>query len=399
MKGEPSTRRPMVSVILATYNEAGHIEQCMTSLLKQETPGFDLEILAIDGKSRDGTLELLRRVAARDPRVRVLVNEKRRTPFAFNLGLREARGEYVCIFGAHTIYTKDYIAACLAELKAQGAVGCGGRVVTRPANPSRQARLVAWALSHPFGSSRKSFRTQPEGFVDTVNYPVMRKQALLEAGGYSEKLARNQDNDLNQKLRARGHQLYCTWKTRCTYHPNSTLRDLFRYARGNGFWNVVSLEHNAESMGARHFIPFLFLLGLLATAVLGVAGIFLPAPYRLMASVPFFGLLGLHLGAAKIAACQVAVRERSAEALWLPGIFLGFHVAYGYGSLVGLITHRRALVVLARAWLASRRQAGTPAEEGLGRPGAVREPQRVPEEAASCPWAPLRTIPSPGDEQ
>jgi len=339
MKKDSSNERPLVSVILAIFNEARSIEKCITSLLDQETPDFDLEILALDGDSQDGTRQILDRIAATERRVRVVTNKKRKAPFAFNLGLREARGNYVCIFGAHTEYKKDYISVCLRELLAHEAVGCGGRVITRPSNNTLQARLVTWVLSHPFGSSRKSFRTQPEGFADTINYPVMLRKALLEVGGYDEELTRNQDNDTNQKLRAQGYKLFCTWKTQCFYHPQSTVKDLLTYASRNGFWNVISLKKNPAAMAARHFIPFLFLLGLLSTFLLAVAGVSLPSPYHQVACIPFVALLGLHLGVGLTAALKVAVRERSWAALWLPLIFLSFHVAYGYGTLSGFVTN------------------------------------------------------------
>src|SRR5215831_4609126 len=55
MTMEAVNERPLVSVILAVFNEAGYITKCMTSLLEQETPDFDLEILAVDGGSTDST--------------------------------------------------------------------------------------------------------------------------------------------------------------------------------------------------------------------------------------------------------------------------------------------------------------------------------------------------------
>lgn len=66
MNKDSSTQRPLVSVILAVFNEARSIEECLNSLLKQETPDFDLEILAIDGRSNDGTKEILDGIAASD---------------------------------------------------------------------------------------------------------------------------------------------------------------------------------------------------------------------------------------------------------------------------------------------------------------------------------------------
>src|SRR5205814_10574492 len=215
------------------------------------------------------------------------------TPFAFNLGLSEARGEYVCILGAHTVYDKDYISVCLSELLAQGAVGCGGRVITQPASDPLEARLARWVLSHPFGSSRKSFRTQPEGFADSVNYPVMLKKALVEVGRYDEELARNQDNDMNQKLRARGHKLYCTWKTHCIYHPKDRLLDLFQYAYRNGFWNVLSFKRNLFSLGIHHLVPFFFLIGFIFSLGLAISGLFTPQPYRSLLAMPYIVVLWL----------------------------------------------------------------------------------------------------------
>lgn len=335
--------RPMVSVVLATYNEAKSVESCLLSILGQQTASasgneFDLEVLAVDGMSTDGTRALLERYAAADPRLRVLNNPRRRAPFAFNIGLKNAHGEYVCIFGAHTLYREDYIAVCLDELLGHNAAACGGRVRTVAANGSLDARLAAWAMGHPFGSSRKSFRTQSEGPVDTVNYAVFRRDLAQRAGGYDEDLLRNQDNDLNQKLRAMGYELWCTWRTECRYFPKATVKGLLRYGYGNGFWNALSLAKNPSAMGMRHFVPFLFVVALALSAVLAVAGVAAPAVSPWMALAPLALIAGLHLALGTAAAAQVAVRERAAGALLLPFVFFGFHVAYGFGTLRGFLS-------------------------------------------------------------
>jgi len=310
----------------------------MVSLLAQETPDFDLEILAVDGLSDDGTREFLEQTAAQDPRVRVLRNDGKRQPCAFNLGLREAKGEYVCIFGSHTVYKKDYVAVCLKELHSKDAVGCGGRVLTQASVDTLQARLVAAVLAHPFGSSRKSFRTQAEGFADNVNYIVIRKQPLIDIGGYDEELTRNEDNDAFQKLRARGYKLFCTWKTQCVYHPKETIRDLLRYAFRNGFWNVISFKGNAASMGAQYFVPSLFVSGLLSAFLVAAAGVFMAQPLRALIVVPLAVLLLLHLSLGTLAAVQVYLREKYLGFLGLPPLFLGFHFAYGLGTLFAFVT-------------------------------------------------------------
>src|SRR5215469_13382783 len=185
------TNHTLVSVILATRNERHYIANVLDSLLKQDTDDFHYEILVIDGKSLDGTLEIAREFEKVDSRIRIVINDNETTPAAFNLGLRASRGDFVAILGAHATYNRNYLSACLAELRKNGAVACGGIVDTQPANNSLQARLVSWVLGHSFGSSSGSFRTRGEGLADGVNFPVMLKLAALEVGGYDEQLHRN----------------------------------------------------------------------------------------------------------------------------------------------------------------------------------------------------------------
>src|SRR5215472_7287880 len=336
--------RPLISVVLAAYNESKGIRHCLDSLREQETTGFDMEILVVDGASTDGTREYLEQTSAADPRVSVLVNEKRRTPSAFNIGIREAKGSYICIFGAHAVYARDYVAVCLKELQSKNAAGCGGRVLIKATSNTLQARLAAYTFAHPFGSSRKSFRTQPEGYADTIGYMILRREPLVQVGGYSETLLRNQDNDTNQRIRGLGYKLYCTWKTHCYYQPKETIRDLFTYAYRNGFWNVISFKENPSSMGVRHFIPFFFVLSLLITLLIAIVSPFIGISSGRFFAVPFFGLLSIHMVVGTIAALGVTLRKRDAGALLLPLVFIGFHIAYGCGTLMSFVTGAKATV-------------------------------------------------------
>jgi glycosyltransferase involved in cell wall biosynthesis len=334
--------RPLVSVILPVYNEAAHIEQVVHSILGQSRAAFDLEILAIDGNSTDGTPEILQAIAGSNPEVRVLANPRRMTPLAFNIGLEHARGEYICIFGAHTAYDKNYIETCLAELEAQNAIGCGGRVLTTAANASLQARLVAAAMGSAFGTSSKSFRNHPQGFADTINYPVYLRTAVLELGGYDEQLYRNQDIDLNQRLRARGHRLYMTWKTSCRYFVQPTLSKMANYGWKTGFWNIISLRKNASAHGFYHFVPAIFVLACFLTSLTAASGWYVAAPYRVLCSVPLVLLLAMYFSVALIVSSTIALRLRWFAAFLLPFVFFTLHASYGLGTLWALFSNAKS---------------------------------------------------------
>jgi GT2 family glycosyltransferase len=321
-----STIRPLVSVLLATRNEEAFIERALSSLLQQR--GADFEILIIDGLSTDSTLQKITEIVGSDPRVRLINNPAREIPFAWNLGLRAAAGKYICTFGAHCIYASNYVAVCLEQLLVNGAVGCGGRAISIPGKDSVQARLCSWILGHPFGSSTRSFRTQPEGWVDSPAYPIFLKSAVLDVGGFDESLLRNEDNDMSQKLRAAGGRLYCTWKTQSHYFGKERLPDLLRYAFRNGFWNAIGLGKSLHTMGLRHFVPF----ALVATLSL----LLLASPWLEQARLVFLGLIGLHLSVGLLSALQIAVKEKTWSALLLPIPFLCFHLTYGAGTGWGL---------------------------------------------------------------
>lgn len=86
-------RQPRVSVIVPTANVATWIDECLHSLLTQDLE--DLEVIVVDDRSADGTVELARAVARRDRRVRVIAGAVTGGGSARNLGVRLARGEYL----------------------------------------------------------------------------------------------------------------------------------------------------------------------------------------------------------------------------------------------------------------------------------------------------------------
>ena len=325
---------------MAVRNEIGHIETAIESLQRQQTPGWEIEIIVVDGNSSDGTVEIIERIASCDSRVKLVRNKQMKTPYAFNLGIQRARGEYICILGAHTTYARNYIATCLEELKLHGAAGCSGRMITRPGGTGLQAHLVAWTLAHPFGTSARSMRTQPVGFADSIPYPIFLKSALLNVGAYDTQLHRNQDNDLNQRLRAAGYKLYLTEKTTCEYFVSPDLVSLARYAFNNGFWNIISFKVNPASMSLRHFVPGAFVAALLLSSFVVLYTVL--AHTQLWLLIPVLLLAAIYAVLSIAVACHIALREKSVGALLMPITFLLLHVCYGTGTLLAIVSNARA---------------------------------------------------------
>jgi len=82
-----------VSVIIPVYNTGRYLDECLESLARQTLT--DIEVLAIDDGSTDGSGERLDAFASKDARFRVFHQENRGQAAARNVGLENARGEYL----------------------------------------------------------------------------------------------------------------------------------------------------------------------------------------------------------------------------------------------------------------------------------------------------------------
>ncbi len=328
-----------LSIICPTYNEERYIAQTLDSFISQQHNSFDLEILICDGRSTDRTREIVLNYANSFRNIKLVDNPQRKTPFAFNAGLIAATGEYIAILGAHTKYADNYLQVCYDELISSGSIGCTGRVITRAAYDSFEAKLSEWVMLSSFGVSTSSFRAMREGYVNSVNFPVFKKQALLDLGGYDTKLERNQDNDMNQRLLDAGYKLYCTWKTKCWYRPPANLKSLFTYGYRSGFWNAKSLMVHARSMRLHHLIPFFFTFGILVATIAGLA------EFAITHTTYLWSVLGIVISIHLLVGILYSIRslkyEYDGRKIVLPFLFFAFHFSYGWGTLRGFLKGRK----------------------------------------------------------
>jgi glycosyltransferase involved in cell wall biosynthesis len=84
--------KPFVSVLIDTYNHERFIEQAIVSVLEQDFPASEREILVVDDGSTDRTPEIVRKFA---PQVRLLRKENGGQASAFNAGIPECQGEII----------------------------------------------------------------------------------------------------------------------------------------------------------------------------------------------------------------------------------------------------------------------------------------------------------------
>src|ERR1700682_344468 len=120
-----------VSVIVACRNEIKHLHRFLDSVSRQVVAGIDVEFLVADGRSDDGTRDVLKQFQRVFPALRMIDNPGRIASSGLNHAIREATGKIIIRMDAHTEYATDYIRRCLEVLHETNADNVGGPVLTR----------------------------------------------------------------------------------------------------------------------------------------------------------------------------------------------------------------------------------------------------------------------------
>ena len=111
-----------ISVIMPCYNTSAYIEKCLDSVLCQSFTDF--EIICVDDGSTDGTVDILRRYADSDSRVRIIEQKNQYAGVARNNGLAAAQGEYVVFWDSDDFFHENALELLYEKITADGADIC-----------------------------------------------------------------------------------------------------------------------------------------------------------------------------------------------------------------------------------------------------------------------------------
>lgn len=115
-----------ISVIVCTYNRCEYLRKALQSLMMQDFPASDYEVLVVDNNSKDRT----RDVVSEFPRVRYLLEEKVGLSHARNLGIAESHGDIIAFIDDDARAEKTWLARLTQVYREEKDAGCvGGRVM------------------------------------------------------------------------------------------------------------------------------------------------------------------------------------------------------------------------------------------------------------------------------
>ncbi|MBU1575732.1 MAG: glycosyltransferase family 2 protein [Candidatus Edwardsbacteria bacterium] len=253
---------PFVSIILPVRNEEKFIIPCLQSIFLQDYPSDKFEVIIIDGRSDDSTIDSIAEFKIQNPKSNIIVldNPKKVVSAGLNIGFKAAKGDIIIRMDAHAAYGRDYISQCLAALEKSGAANVGGPALALPGGQGALANAIALAHYSPFGLGGGQFRNPgAEGFVETVWPGCFRREVFDKVGYIDERRTRTEDLEFNTRLRMAGYKIFITPLIRAYYYCRTTLWETWRQRWADGYEITHFLPDNPKAPRLRHFVPLIFI--------------------------------------------------------------------------------------------------------------------------------------------
>ncbi len=228
---------PGVSIIVPTLNNESTIDDCLRSILELDYPKQLLEVIVIDGGSKDTTTERVKKYPVK------LVSSQLNPAAAYNLVLKTVENEIIGLIDSDAKVEKSWLRKLVKHLDSSKVAGASGTVETWN-NDNLVPRAIGYELSY-------RYRRLPEtvGRVATMNL-LLKKKVTLEVGGFDEALPTQYDTDLGARLVKAGYRIAFDSGAVCYHFHRPTLRAFFKqqFKYGENTWKLY-LKHPQLAKG------------------------------------------------------------------------------------------------------------------------------------------------------
>lgn len=322
----------MLSVICPIYNEEKYIDTCIKSILEQDYPKDDLEVIFVDGMSTDRTRDIVNKYASAYPWIILIDNPDKIVPQALNRAIAVSHGNIIMRIDAHASFASNYFSALAAACDKYDADNVGAACRTDVLNKTGKTLAICEVLGHPLGVGNSSFRIGIDRVkeVDTVPFGCWHRRVFDKYGYFDNRLIRNQDIEFSKRIIRNGGKIVIIPDTYSTYFARETYSKLAKNNYSNGKWNILTVwyTHQFNSLSVRHFVPLLFLLSLILPALCSVF-------YNPLIWISIISLL-TYLITVSLVSIRLALKKHL-NFCYLVATFFVLHISYGCGSLAGLL--------------------------------------------------------------
>ena len=320
-----------VSFIVVAYNAGSKLENLLEDLKKQDYNHNDIEIILVDSNSSDNTKDIMmkfKEINKTFSKVLVLDNPKKILPCGWNIALEASTGDLILRVDAHSSLPNDFISKNVNRIDMGEKIVGGHRIsIIDENNPWQKTLLIA--EKSIFGSGIATYRRKErEEYVSTLAHAAYSREVFKKVGGYDERLARTEDNEIHYRMKKAGYKFLLDPTIKSYHHARNSLSKMMKQKYLNGYWIGLTMGISPKCFSIYHFVPLVFVLALIFSIIF--AFVFSGIPLILLLGAYFtFNILNTIF--------SIISEKKHLDYLLLPFIFFLLHLSYGWGTLYGLI--------------------------------------------------------------
>lgn len=239
-------------MVISSFNSSNTIGDTLRSIVTNDFPRVDYEIIVVDGGSTDNTVDVCREFS-----VKPLLCPRKGWASALNMGINHAKGDIICITDSDVIVPGDWLRRIWEFFQNHpGIDGVGGPMLAPMSSKNDIQRLTAEIFvedqGFPTGLTRSEYlKMWSGGLICGPNY-AYRRETLLHSGGFNESMFSYSDVDLCWRLIKKGKRLMFNPDIKVVHlgFPSTVggvFRQQFKWGRGRG--EVNKLHRSDKAMG------------------------------------------------------------------------------------------------------------------------------------------------------
>ena len=322
----------IITIGVIAYNEKNSMGSLLKDICKQTYDHKKIEVILVDSNSTDNTKVIMETFKKNNQNdfygVQVLSNPKKTQPCGWNVVLKHYNGDAVVRIDAHASIPSDFIEKNINTLLS-GENICGGfrpNIIDERTPWKETLNLVETSM---FGSSIAPYRRQQgKTYVNSLFHGAYRRRVFNKVGLFNENLVRTEDNEIHYRMKKAGFKICFNPEIISYQHTRNNLKGMIKQKYGNGKWIGLTLSVAPKCLSYYHFVPFLFVLALIFCTVIAVFG------YPLLIEILL--LLYSMFDFVNTVSC-FTMRDIKPHFFLLPLLFPLMHLAYGFGTVVGVL--------------------------------------------------------------
>ena len=238
---------PAISVVLPVYNAEAYVSEAVESILAQRFTDF--ELIAINDGSTDGSGAILRELAARDTRIVLVERPNDGLVSALNEGIESARAEFIARMDADDVAMPERFALQHARMVQEPELAVLGSLIRVMDKDGDSIHLGKYPLT-----AKAAARCLERGCPVSHPAVMMRRDAVLKAGGYRKAFSHAEDYDLWLRMSDLGYAIANLPQPLLNYREHgANVSQVHREVQGQ-LTIMARLSHRARK--ARQLDPF-----------------------------------------------------------------------------------------------------------------------------------------------